>query len=45
MAAPKNKPEINYEDSGETGNCPWELAKNYGEHFEESVGVFGFPAE
>ena len=36
--------QINYE-SGETEKCVRKLWENYGEHSEESIGVFGRPAE
>ena len=36
--------QTNYE-SGETGNCVRKLSENYGEHSEESIGVYGRPAE
>ena len=36
--------ETNYE-SGETDECVRKLSENYGEHSEESTGVFGRPAE
>ena len=36
--------QINY-GSGETEKCVRKLWENYGEHSEESIGVFGRPAE
>ena len=36
--------QTNYE-SGETEKCVRKLSENYGEHSEESIGVFGRPAE
>ena len=36
--------QTNYE-SGETEKCARRLSENYGEHSEESKGVFGRPAE
>ena len=32
-------------ESGETEKCVRKLSENYGEHSEESIGVFGRPAE
>ena len=36
--------QTNYE-SGETDKCVRKLWENYGEHFQEFMGVFGRPAE
>ena len=40
----KMNEQTNYK-CGETDKCVRKLSENYGEHSEESIGVFGRPAE